>query len=219
MIVHIFDINFEVNLNLLHFHTVFWIIMFVTCTFLLWYNVYFIICIQIKDYLMQNLYNCIATLCLSRFYRHRVYTWFIYENWKCNTDFIFIDTYKNIHVHTKYTNVFKYYTYRWIFMILAFRFHSIPWNGMEPWLRWNRRTTERLREGQEPWPSRHGLNRERVYFFLTSIRHPTELRLWNGIYVLRLFIWSSVSFVFFLFLVLLSFESLFKRVILIDTAF
>lgn len=84
-------------------------------------------------------------------------------------------------------------------MILAFRFHSIPWNGMEPWLRWNRRTTERLREGQEPWPSRHGLNRERVYFFLTSIRHPTELRLWNGIYVLRLFIWSSVSFVFFLF--------------------
>lgn len=84
-------------------------------------------------------------------------------------------------------------------MILAFRFHSIPWNGMEPWLRWNRRTTERLREGQEPWPSRHGLNRERVYFFLTSIRHPTELRLWNGIYVLRLFIWSSVSFVFFFF--------------------
>lgn len=107
VIVHIFDINFEVNLNLLHFHTVFWIIMFVTCTFLLWYNVYFIICIQIKDYLMQNLYNCIATLCLSRVYHHRVYTWFIYENWKCNTDFIFIDTYKNIHVHTKYTNVFK----------------------------------------------------------------------------------------------------------------
>lgn len=28
-------------------------------------------------------------------------------------------------------------------MILAFRFHSIPWNGMEPWLRWNRRTRQR----------------------------------------------------------------------------
>lgn len=78
---------------------------------------------------------------------------------------------------------------------------------MEPWLRWNRRTTERLREGQEPWPSRHSLNRGQVYFFLTSIRHPTVLRLWNGIYVLRLFIWSSVSFAFFFFffLVLLSF--------------
>lgn len=216
MIVHIFDINFEVNLNLLHFHTVFWIIMFVTCTFLLWYNVYFIICIQIKDYLMQNLYNCIATLCLSRVYHHRVYTWFIYENWKCNTDFIFIDTYKNIRNIQMFLNNIRTDEFLWFWPLDFIPYREMEWNldfdGIEE------RQRDCGKDRNRGLPAMALIVNE-----FTSFLRRFVIRL-NCVYGMEFMSCDSsfdllcLSF-FFFFLVLLSFESLFKRVILIDTAF
>lgn len=151
------------------------------CMFLLWYDIY-ILCIQIKDYLMQNLCNCTTILLSSllRIYHHHV-IYDIYENWKYKS---FIRKIRKF-----FKQCMSFYDFD-----LQISFHTVE---SSLGLRWNRRTTERLREGQEPWSSRHGLNRGRVYFFLTSIRHSTELRLWNGIYVLRFFIWSFVFFFFF----------------------
>lgn len=170
MIVHIRSLN----LNLLHFHVTLYFELLCVCY------------IQIKDHLVQNLYNCTATLLSS-----------LLESLSssCTCDLWYLWELK-IH-RWQYWFYFHHETYWWVFVFfhLYISFHTVEWR-----LDWNRGATERLREGQEPWPSRHGLNRGRVYFFLTSIRHPTVPRLWNGIYVLRLFVRSSsVSFVFFFF--------------------